>query len=391
MDTGLWLFAWDFADEGVDNVMAWAADSGIRSLQVATSYHAGWFIHPHNPYHRAFMPDDGCVYFHPQAKRYDKLKLRPKVARGCRQTDWLREAGDRLDKYKLTLASWTVCCHNTRLGLAHPDCAVRNCFGDTFPHALCPANDHVRSYLTALCTDLATNLPLDILQLESPGFMGLAHGHHHERDLTGLTPLEQTLMSLCFCKSCLRRAGARDVDVLQIQRELRVLLDAGFAAAPDRPKNHPQTWQAVIAQIPQLQQLQEVRKQTEDTLILEIKAALKSSKTKLALFGGYNKTLSDAVGIYCGSVYGLRPDAALAATKKLRATFPAGAVTRVPDLHMGIRLGAGSVFSADDLAALIRACRGGGATGVMFYNYSESPMTCLHWIKPALAAVNSQR
>ena len=57
----------------------------------------------------------------------------------------MREAGKRLDKHGLKLVSWTVCAHNTRLGLLHPECTVRNCFGDSYPHALCPANDQVRA------------------------------------------------------------------------------------------------------------------------------------------------------------------------------------------------------------------------------------------------------
>lgn len=383
---GLWMFAWDLAAEGVDKVMGWAAESGLTALQIASSYHAGWFLHPHNPQHRAFMPEDGCVYFHPQTDLYQSLKLKPKVARACRDTDWMREAGQRLEKFGLKLVAWTVCCHNTRLGLARPECTVKNCYGDSYPHALCPSNDHVRSYLAALCKDLANNLPLEAIQLESPGYMGLVHGHHHERDLTGLSSWEVALMDLCFCASCVKKAGARDIDVLKIRAEARSLLDASFAAAPDRPKDHPQTAAAVAERIPQLTLFQQFRRETEDTLVREIRLAMQPSACKLALFGGYNKALADLVEIYCGSVYGLRPDAAQAATKRLRATFPAGAVLRVPDLYMGVRLGGGSVFSADDLAAILRACRDGGATGAMFYNYSESPMTCLNWIRPALAA-----
>ena len=49
MYSGLWMFAWDLADEGADTVMDWAADSGLTALQIAGAYHADWFIHPHNP------------------------------------------------------------------------------------------------------------------------------------------------------------------------------------------------------------------------------------------------------------------------------------------------------------------------------------------------------
>src|SRR5690242_5268893 len=75
MYSGLWMFAWDLADEGIDRVMVWAADSGLTALQIAGSYHAGWFIHPHNPKQRAFMTEDGSVYFQPTLKHYEHTAL----------------------------------------------------------------------------------------------------------------------------------------------------------------------------------------------------------------------------------------------------------------------------------------------------------------------------
>jgi len=54
-------------------------------------YHAGWFIHPHNPKHRAYMTEDGCVYFHPTLRLYEQTVLKPKVASVCARSDWMRE------------------------------------------------------------------------------------------------------------------------------------------------------------------------------------------------------------------------------------------------------------------------------------------------------------
>jgi hypothetical protein len=101
MYAGLWMFAWDLADEGVDHLLGWAGESGLSAIQVAGSYHAGWFIHPHNPNCRAFMPEDGCVYFHPEERRYAETRLKPAVASVCAETDWMRAAGRRM-------VSWTI-------------------------------------------------------------------------------------------------------------------------------------------------------------------------------------------------------------------------------------------------------------------------------------------
>lgn len=379
MYAGLWMYAWDLAEEGVEKVMGWAADSGLTALQIAGAYHAGWFIHPHNPRHRAYMPEDGCVYFHPAGGLYTKTVLKPKVASICAETDWMREAGKRLDRFGLKLVSWTVCTHNTRLGLLHPECTVRNCFGDSYPHALCPANDHVRTYLTALCHDLANNLPMHAVQLESPGYMGLAHGHHHERDLTVLTPLEHALMDLCFCDACTRKAEARHVDIARVKSVVRNILEQGMAFAPDRPKGHPQTLAEVAESLPELAGYRAFRQEIEDTLIQEIKASLKPSATKLFLLGGCNPQIAEHVDVFNHCFYGQKPAAVRESTKAARASL-----RPQHELYIGVRLGLNSVADARELAEIVQAIQDGGGDGVMCYNYSESPMQTLNWIKPAL-------
>ena len=382
MYSGLWMYAWDFADEGTDKVMAWAADSGLTALQIAGAYHAGWFIHPHNPKHRAYMPEDGTVYFQPNLGLYQNTILKPKVASVSSKTDWMREVGNRLDKYHLKMVSWTVCNHNTRLGKLHPECTVHNCFGDSYPHALCPANDHVRNYLTALCHDLANNLPMYAVQLESPDYMGLVHGHHHERDLTVLSPLEQSLLSFCFCASCTRKAEGKHVDIGKVKREIHAILEAGMSHAPSRPAGHPTQLSEVMEKLPELAAYMDFRKEIENTLIQDIKTALKPSQTKLYLLGGYNAQIADSVDVFNAGVYGQKPEQALISTQQAKKDLQAR-----HELYVGVRLGLNSVADAQELTQIVQAIQTGGGQGVMFYNYSESPMEALNWIKPALKGV----
>ncbi len=379
--SGLWMFAWDLADEGVDSVIGWAADSGLTALQIAGSYHAGWFVHPHNPKHRIFMPEDGCVYFQPTASLYADTPLKPQVASVCRETDWMRLAGERLGPLGMKLVSWTVCMHNTRLGLLHPDCTVRNCFGDSYPHALCPANGSVRRYILALCHDLAMHLPMHAIQLESPGYMGMKHGHHHERDLTVLTPLECALIDLCFCDACRERAEREQVDIQRVQAFVCDILNAGMADAPSRPAGHPQTMADVAEQCPEITKLMAFRQRVEDTLLQEIKTTIRPYETQLYHFGSPNPQIADVVDVYNGSVYGQKPDGVLTATQEWKRNLDERQA-----LYMGVRLGLNSVQDADELTQIIAAIQDGGGDGVMFYNYSESPMQTLNWIKPALSA-----
>lgn len=70
---GLYCFAWDVAEQGVEPFVAWAKKSGLSALYMAATYHAGWFVRPHAKVGRAFMPPDGSAYFHPARQRYGAI------------------------------------------------------------------------------------------------------------------------------------------------------------------------------------------------------------------------------------------------------------------------------------------------------------------------------
>ena len=59
--------------------------------------------------------------------------------------------------------------------------------------------------------DLTHSYEPDLVELESPSFMGFAHEFHHEKDGVGLTAEDDFALSLCFCDSCLaaRHKGRR--------------------------------------------------------------------------------------------------------------------------------------------------------------------------------------
>jgi len=382
MRAGLWLYAWDLRDEGVDAVMSFARDSGIDALYIAGAYHHGWFIHPHNPRRRAFFADGGTVYFHPNQSLFRQTRLKPVVARGCQETDWFAAAGSRLGEYGLEMVSWTVCCHNSRLGLLHPECTVRNAFDDPYPHALCPANDDVRQYVIALCRNLATAYPLQAVQLESPGYMGLSHGHHHERDLSLMGPLEVALMDLCFCDSCRRKARRAGVDADRLRAAVREHLEAAFATLPERPAGRPSTVTKFAEQTPAWRPMQRFRTLVEDTLLHEIRGGMADTDCELHLLGAYSEATSASIDAYDAGAYGKRPDAVREIVAAARRQTP-------PEkrLHCGIRLGqTPAVSGPDELADIVAAIHEAGGDGVIFYNYSEAPRTMLDWIKPALAA-----
>src|SRR2546426_12771613 len=110
------MHAWDLRDEGADHIMGWMYDSGLNEMYIASTYHSGYFIHPHCPERRTYMTEGSVAYFQPDHKLY-KTPMRPQVASFARTTNWLAMAGERLGKHPMPEVSLAIRAHKTQIGL----------------------------------------------------------------------------------------------------------------------------------------------------------------------------------------------------------------------------------------------------------------------------------
>jgi hypothetical protein len=379
---GLFLHVWDLQDEGVDRVLGWMRDAGLNQMLIAGSYHSGWFVHPRKQTRRLYMTQGGVLYFPPAPGIFQSTPIKPEVADFVQDTNWLRLAGEKLDRYGLRMASWTIGVHSTRLGQRYPQFTQHTAYGDSLPHALSIGHDAVRAYLKAICRDLATNYPMYGVQLEAFGWMSVNHGHHHERDLTELRPVEQALLSICFNPQTMGKAKAKGIDADKARETVRTVLDGAFREAPDRPANHPASMAELEDRSPELKAYNQFRRQLASDLIVEIKQeSLKGTTCKLLLQSGYQQDVAHAVdGFACGA-YGQPPEKVLEIVR--------GATGKVPaewkgDFPCFIRLGMGVPSNPEQLRAIVSAVKQGGSTGPIFYNYSEAPPRMLSWVRRAL-------
>jgi hypothetical protein len=380
----IYLYAWDLVDDGADRVLEWVSNSGLNTICLAATYHSGWLIKPHSAKHRAFMPEDGVCYFHPHEPFLlpGKSRLSVKVAEMAKAKDCLEEAAKRLDRYGLRLVAWTIGVHNTRLGLACPELTQENAYGDRLPHALCPANEAVCEYLNALCRDIALHYPVWALQLESFSWMGHVHGHHHERDLVDLTPLEQELMGLCFCNACSKEANNVNVDIMEVKTFVKSILDVAFREAPRRPKSHPRSMCELESKSSEFRKFNLWRKEFSYGLISGIKQnALRGTACRLLLQSGFEPALARVVDGFACDAYRKNPEETSSICRAGEAA--------VPEHWNGlfqclIQLGMGIPESKLQLQNIITAVRDSGCNGVNFYNYSESPPKMLGWLSEVL-------
>lgn len=228
MSKRLYVYAWDFIDEGLDEVLERIRSLGMDGIAMAVSYHAGKFILPHNPNRRVYFPEDGTVYFRPRAGYYPG-PIRPEPASILGSGDILAEVADGCKRFGLSLTAWTVCMHNTRLGTNHPEFTARNAFGDHYLYCLCPAQPAASEYALGMIRDLTENYDLDTVFLEALGYMGFAHGFHHEIYGVGLNACQESLLSLCFCDACAAKAAESGIDAGRVAEIVRRILAPAFA------------------------------------------------------------------------------------------------------------------------------------------------------------------
>jgi hypothetical protein len=113
----------------------------------------------------------------------------------------------------LALNAWTVTLFQPWIRDAHPDCARVLPGGDPGGSGVCPANEDVREYLTALCADVVDQFGVDLVRLEGVITHMFSLDWLRPRVLVELSPLARTLLNLCFCNTCTRRATAAGLDV----------------------------------------------------------------------------------------------------------------------------------------------------------------------------------
>jgi hypothetical protein len=380
-ERGLFLFPWDLKDEGLDKVMRFSAESGITTLYMASVYHAGFFLQPHNPIRKVYLLEDGVAYFHPEMRYYGSIK--PQVGEVSREIDWFEAASRRLHEFGLKLSAWTVCLHNSRIGQIRPDVVVRDAFCNPHPFALCPSHPDVRRYIRSLLKDLL-RYPMRSLFLEAFRYLDVVHGLHHERWSIPLPPLERSLLAMSFTPTDLEVAKQRAVDGEEIQSKITEYLNYFFYLYPALPNDWPRSFTQLELRIPGVESYRQCLVSVMDSLLNEILTDLPDNTVELVGQGqqefnitcsptqtGFNALLSPA---YCESA----DDVLRTIPQAKRAALPGQKIYGL------VRLGFDAIHSLAQLTELIDALVEVETDGVLFYNYAECGERVLNWIGPAL-------
>ncbi len=211
-----YAYPWDFEPGGgaVDLV-----DSlGLGSVAIAAAYHSVRAATPRHRHRRFVDAPHSAVYFGPRPEKWQGRRLTPTPAPWVAPESFPNACVAARRRGARALA-WVVLTHNSRLGAAYPDVTVRNAFGDSYPHALCPAQPEVVDYCRSLVTEAVLAGPADGVVLEATAALGAEHGAAHDKVRLGVSRAHQ--LSVCFCPRCTSRYDAAGLESTRLGQLLR--------------------------------------------------------------------------------------------------------------------------------------------------------------------------
>ena len=206
MPVGFWVFPWDIEDEGIDRFAARLERIGASSVSPSVLYHSGRALLPRARGQKVRLLGGPGANFPLEGLEAPFVGMESEFALRFGKRFWWRLA-EALSDRGIRLHAWAMPMHGSELGRRLPLGVVRNCFGDPYAYALCPSHPQARRFAESLVGELARSHIFHAVQLESAGYLGYRHFHHHEAEYVGHGPLEELLLSLCFCDACM--AGAR--------------------------------------------------------------------------------------------------------------------------------------------------------------------------------------
>lgn len=223
MRASAFLYPWDVV--GDPDAPRRVADLGVQQVTLAAAYHTTRALTPRHPAQRIVTARHSAVYYPSSPARWSGRALRPYAQDWMASEDAFGEAAEALRAAGLSVHSWVILAHNSRLGEEHPDTSVRNAYGDHYHWAPCIARPEVREYALTLAAEAGARPGAEGTELESCGWYGLTHLHAHDK--TGGVQLDgagQYLMSLCFCEVCTGGYAALGVEADDLRLAVRAAL-----------------------------------------------------------------------------------------------------------------------------------------------------------------------
>ena len=380
MYSTIWAYLWDLCDDGiVESVRYLRNETGLDAISVATAYHTFQQLRPHRPGRKLITGDSAAVYFRPDSSLYSGTSIQPHVAPLARGSNPLQTLAGACANQGLDLIGWTVCLHTSQLARTYPRYAQQTAYGDNLGWILCPGEEEVRTYVTALCNDLVANYGIRRVELETCNYGGYGHSHYHTKDGVPLGTVGNYLHSLCFSPGCMDRAKQRGIDAGGLRSWVRRQLDQVFATGQPLEGEVP----SFVEANPELAGFQEMREEAVTSLIGRIKEDSGAPEVSFLLMG--DRWTSGIRPEKIAGVCDLLGSLAYTSSPEIVEERVKGDLERSGieprQLVVGLQAYPPAAADAETLAAVFARARECGAEQFSFYNYGIMPRPNLDWIR----------
>ena len=207
-------FPYTFFREPADKVIPELQSYGLSGINLALNYHGSRDLLLRQGPQLEYL-SDGFHYYKTDYSKYEDYAFKPALIDQLPNNELLDSVIEVAKNNQFEVNAWAVYMHNSAIGMANPEAAVTNVFGNKFLSELCPINPAVAGYAIGLTKDLVSR-GINAITAESLHFHGARHGEHHERFFIELSPVSEFLFSLCFCPHCVKnyQDGGSDITPL---------------------------------------------------------------------------------------------------------------------------------------------------------------------------------
>lgn len=377
----IWCYPWDLEDERAGPMPERiAGETGVDALSVATTYHSVHHFRPHAGDAPGVFSCEAAAHFQPSTACYRGSRIRPLTAAWIKSRNPLARIGEACRRAGLGLRAWTVVCHGSALAARYRDLACCDVFGARSPSWLCPAHPDVREYAAGLVEDLSSNYPLSVIELEAADYGAGTHVHAHLKRGLDVGPLEEWLLSLCFCAACRQAAERRGVDAAAVVRSVRAHLEPALSGQPASAMSPLE----LIQSDPLLAPYQAMR---TGAVVELVDTARRRSRVPLIVHSAWSPLLAawDAASIAPLTGGLLLPAWSESdADRQRRIRELAAAVGSSAGVQLGFCGYPPAMPDASELVRRVHAAVTQGHVQVGFYNYGIAPRACLDWMRQAV-------
>jgi hypothetical protein len=266
-----WCYPWDLEDEGMGESLArLRGEIGVDAISIAAASGPIHELRPRLPAESRVFHSAAGVNFQPTAKFYSGIQLKPAVAHWMKSRNPIAKICEGATKERLRVRGWLSCCNSDSLAHRHPHAACVNAFGEVSQVRLCPAHPEVREYLAAVVEDLATQYPVETIELDEACF-GRAWPWYAQASFAPTDAL-RTLMQWCFCPACRQRAGDLGVDAHAAMKGIQARLDRATKNAQDADESI----EDIVGSDAHLKSYQTLREESITSLLKTLRARIRN-------------------------------------------------------------------------------------------------------------------